>query len=156
MGRTRQRCGIVWTDTCGVVTHTLEGYHKLGGPHWGVRSLRPMCRPTCTRKMSPHKVWLWKLAELTSRKAGCNPSSWVNPGLTHPPGLTPPKQLLPSLTPQCISASTKVPPNLLCPTQQVVLTSTASKTAFTSGAQPRTPARPPQQLQPGITATYTE
>ena len=111
---------------------------------------------TCTRKMSPHNVWLWKLAELTSRKAGCNPSSWVNPGLTHPPGLTPPKQPLPSLTQQCISASTKVPPNLLCPTQQVVLTSTASKTAFTSGAQPCTPARPPQQLQPGITATYTE
>ena len=89
---------------------------------------------TGTRKMSPHNVWLWKLAELTSRKAGPNPSTWANPGLIHPPGLTPPKQPPLSPTQQGISASTKAPPYLLCPTQQVVLTSTSSKTAFTSGA----------------------
>ena len=118
--------------------------------------VRRPAQGTGTRKMSPHNVWLWKLAELTSRKAGPNPSSWANPGLIHPPGLTPPKQPPPNPTQQGISASTKATPSLLCPTQQVVLTSTSSKTAFTSGAQPRLPARPLQQLQPGLTATHTE
>ena len=68
-----QRHGLFRTHTPVVAIHKQKGYHNHGGPPWGMRGPSLMSGSptwgTCTRKMSPHNVWLWKPVGLTSRRA---------------------------------------------------------------------------------------